>query len=163
MKKDEIRLVQYEGKVLRYAAKFSIPKYEADKNRQFIISFFLSDKTVKIFEPIQPNSGIQGGKFLERRIIRNPTTGKYFEENDFIIGQTVTIASTTFDLLGSDSFTTKYLKGEHDMHEMKSLEEVEHLLRECWKMVVVVEDFVVVVVVEILFFHFEKTQNTINF
>ena len=51
MKKDEIRLVKYEGKVLRYAATFSLPKYMADQTRQFIISFFLSDKTVKIFEP----------------------------------------------------------------------------------------------------------------
>ena len=130
IKKDEARLIQYDGKILRYAAKFTKPRYEADKTRQFIISYFLSDGTVKVFEPVQPNSGIQGGKYLERRIMRNPSTGKYFQENDIEIGKTVTIASTEFNILGCDDFTTKYMSGDMQLHEMKGIDEVEHLLRE---------------------------------
>ena len=130
VKKDERRLVQYEGKILRFRAKFTKPKYVCDHARRFIVSFFLADRTLKVFEPVVHNSGIQGGKFLDRRIMRNPATGKYFHEEDFIIGDKVTIASTEFELLGCDDFTTKFLNGEMELHEMKGIDEVEHLLRE---------------------------------
>ena len=129
IKKDEARLVQYEGKILRFAAKFTTHKYKADEQRQFIVSYFLSDGTIKVFEPIKPNSGIQGGKYLERRIMRNPATGFYFNENDFEVGKKITIASTEFELLGCDNFTKKYLSGDMVLHEMKGIDEVEHLLR----------------------------------
>jgi EF-hand domain-containing protein 1 len=130
IKKDEVRLVQYEGKILRFAAKFTKPRYIADQTRQFIVSYFLADGTVKVFEPVQPNSGQQGGKYLERRIMRNPATGKYFAEKDFTVGEKVTIASTEFQLLGCDNFTKKYLAGDLNLHEMKGIDEVENLLRE---------------------------------
>ena len=130
IKKDEKRLVQYEGKILRFQAKFTEPRYVSDHARRFIISFFLADRTIKVFEPVVHNSGIQGGKFLERRIMRNPATGKYFHEDDFAVGEKLRIASTEFELLGCDSFTKKFLNGEMELHEMKGIDEVEHLLRE---------------------------------
>ena len=40
IKKDEVRLVQYEGKILRFAAKFTTPRYVADQERK--CCFFLS-------------------------------------------------------------------------------------------------------------------------
>ena len=39
---------------------------------RFIISYFLSDDTILVFEPPQRNSGILGGKFLERGRIKKP-------------------------------------------------------------------------------------------
>ena len=130
IKKDEVRLVQYEGKILRFAAKFTTPKYVADQVRQFIVSYYLADGTVQVFEPVKPNSGQQGGKYLQRRIMRNPATGKYFQEEDFTVGEKVIIASTEFELLGCDDFTKRYLAGDMNIHEMKGIDEVEHLLRE---------------------------------
>ena len=41
-------------------------------DRLFIIAYFLSDDTVLVFEPPQRNSGIIGGKFLERRKVKKP-------------------------------------------------------------------------------------------
>ena len=40
--------------------------YEVDASRRFIISYYLSDDTVAVFEPPVRNSGVIGGKFLER-------------------------------------------------------------------------------------------------
>ena len=37
------------------------------RKRSFVLSCFLSDDTLAIFEPITKNSGIVGGKYLERR------------------------------------------------------------------------------------------------
>lgn len=45
---------------------------------RFIISYFLSDDTVLVFEPPQRNSGILGGKFLERGRIKKPDGINYF-------------------------------------------------------------------------------------
>lgn len=45
---------------------------------RFIISYFLSDDTILVFEPPQRNSGILGGKFLERGRIKKPDGVNYF-------------------------------------------------------------------------------------
>lgn len=45
---------------------------------RFIISYFLSDDTILVFEPPQRNSGILGGKFLERGRIKKPDSVNYF-------------------------------------------------------------------------------------
>lgn len=37
------------------------------RKRSFVLSCFLADDSVAIFEPIKKNSGIIGGKYLERR------------------------------------------------------------------------------------------------
>ena len=44
---------------------------------RFIISYFLSDDTIIVFEPPQRNSGILGGKFLERGRIKKPDDISY--------------------------------------------------------------------------------------
>lgn len=47
-------------------------RHESDRDRRFIVSYFLADDTVAIFEPPMRNSGIIGGKFLERSVVRKP-------------------------------------------------------------------------------------------
>ena len=36
------------------------------RGRSFIVSYYIRDFTIAVFEPPQRNSGIIGGKFLER-------------------------------------------------------------------------------------------------
>lgn len=62
-----------------------------------------------------PNSGIQGGKFLERMRILNssptPVDGSiYLEEGDFFVGAHLHVFSKIFHLLESDEFTLKYME-----------------------------------------------------
>lgn len=38
----------------------------ADAERRFVLSYFLADDTLSVFEPPVRNSGIVGGRFLER-------------------------------------------------------------------------------------------------
>ena len=43
-----------------------------DRERRFVISFYMADQTLSVYEPVLPNSGLQGGKFLERaRVYKN--------------------------------------------------------------------------------------------
>ena len=56
----------------------------------------LADDAISIFEPPAQNSGIVGGKFLERSVRNNPDTGKRFNFKDFYIGAIVKVNSYAF-------------------------------------------------------------------
>ena len=64
-----------------------------DATRRFVVAFELADDTVGVFEERVRNSGIWGGKFLERVPLKNEATGKPFVKQDFVVGQEITINS----------------------------------------------------------------------
>ena len=70
-KKDYIKLLENDHKVLRYEAVLETTNTE-DKGRKFIISYRLSDDSIGVYEPPMRNSGIIGGKFLENSRIAKP-------------------------------------------------------------------------------------------
>lgn len=39
---------------------------------RFVVSFFMADQTIAVYEPPQPNTGIPGGKFLKRGRVYKP-------------------------------------------------------------------------------------------
>lgn len=64
-----------------------------DEDRRFILSYFLSNDMISIFEKTTRNSGVIGGKFLEKSRVPKPgsTVDKpvYYSPADFAIGATV--------------------------------------------------------------------------
>lgn len=110
-KKDFIKLFDYEGKVLRFTAKFVNPKAE-DVDRRFVINFHLFDDTVSIHEPPQRNAGIVTGRFLEKGVHLNQKTGRLFEPADMIPGNIVKVFNHEFLMLDMDAFTSKFLLSE---------------------------------------------------
>ena len=60
MEKDKQGL---DSNVLRYMASLDTEK-AIDADRRFIVSYFLSDNTLSVYEPLVRNSGIIGGKFI---------------------------------------------------------------------------------------------------
>ena len=86
-----------------------------DEHRKFIISYYLSDDTMTIFEPPQRsaypdtpllhtalctcaphrNAGILGGKFLERMRVAKPDSPPdqpvFYRPQDFAIGTTIEV------------------------------------------------------------------------
>ena len=63
--------------MLRFVARMDTTR-PIDLDRRFIVSYFLSDDTILVFEPPQRNSGIIGGKFMERRRIKKPDEVSYY-------------------------------------------------------------------------------------
>lgn len=55
---------------LRFNAVFTSPKPE-DTKRKFIITYYLNDNSLQIYEPRCRNSGFSEGKFLERNSYKN--------------------------------------------------------------------------------------------
>ena len=50
---------------LRFNCIFACPKPE-DSNRKFILTYYLNDDSLQIYEPPTKNNGFWNGKFLER-------------------------------------------------------------------------------------------------
>jgi len=60
------KLFTNDQNVLRFEARM-ISESKEDNIRKFIISFFCGDDTIQIYQNADRNSGIWGGKFLERK------------------------------------------------------------------------------------------------
>lgn len=105
---DYRKLMEMEGVILRYEAKFVNPLSE-DVNRRFIISFYMNNDTIQIFEKFQGNSGFIGGNFLERSRQKNVNNGgRMFTPGDFKVGTRVTINRFEFDVVDEDLYTNRW-------------------------------------------------------
>eukprot|EP01052_Picozoa_sp_SAG31_P028147 SAG31_NODE_2692_length_5239_cov_52.795525_6_plen_160_part_00 len=148
--------MQYEGDILRFEAVM-VSSEPTDAQRKFIVSYYIRDFTLAIFEPPQRspatrnhtflrlpllsdlmiaivgnarNSGIIGGKFLDRTRVPNPAaqpraptpqawngsyritmeTPQYYEPKDLYIGAVLTVHHQDFHLYKCDLFTLNYME-----------------------------------------------------
>jgi len=114
-KKDFHKLMNNEKKVLRFVAQIVEDEKHvlttADMDRKFILSFFLSDDSISIFEPPARNSGIIGGKFLERGNIAKPNDPEdLYKSSDFFVGAKLVLYNRTFLLVEADNYTYNYME-----------------------------------------------------
>jgi hypothetical protein len=106
---DFFKYVDNDKKVLRYTARFNT-KVPEDVDRRHIISFYMADDTISIFEPAQKNSGILEGPFLERQKYKNvDNNNENITPTDMPIGGDIKINGWNFHIYGCDDYTTKYL------------------------------------------------------
>ncbi|XP_030055562.1 EF-hand domain-containing family member C2 isoform X2 [Microcaecilia unicolor] len=110
-----------ESHVLRFLA-ILITDNPIDKDRKFIVSYYLSDDTIQVFEPPQRNSGIISGKFLERIRIAKPgqetfksEMSEFFTAQDLFVGATVNLFGHIFHLVDADEYAFIYM--ENNAHE----------------------------------------------
>lgn len=85
-KYDFKRMMRFDGIAVRFSAVLNSDR-QLDRDRRFIISLFPSDDTISVFEPRQRNSGILGGKFMEKGRILKPDNKSYYQSADFHIGK----------------------------------------------------------------------------
>jgi hypothetical protein len=72
---DALKQSELDKIVFRWKAKFNMDNMEHagpdDSKRRFVISFYMVDQTLGIYEPPVSNSGFLGGKFLERQRVQS--------------------------------------------------------------------------------------------
>ena len=106
---DFFKYVDNDRKILRYTSRFNT-KIPEDEDRRFIISFYLADDTISVFEPAQKNSGFLEGPFLKRNKYKNVDNNMDFITPQHLpVGGNVRINGYSFHVLGCDDYTTKYL------------------------------------------------------
>lgn len=110
-------MLENDGKVLRFEAVMDSTKPE-DKNRRFIVSYRLSDDMITIHEPPVRNSGIIGGKFLERTRVAKPESSldrpDFYGPQDFYIGAGIQVFKHRFVISSADHFVLKYMEEHPD-------------------------------------------------
>lgn len=111
--KDMKKMFKQDMHILRFNAKL-VSTEPDDENREFIISFYCGDDSIQVYEVCDKNSGRIGGKFMERKKHKNPVTGGYYAEKDFLIGRTVFLGGFRFQLVSSDNYTEKYMEDNTD-------------------------------------------------
>jgi hypothetical protein len=111
-KKDVVKLIEKDGMILRFIAKFVDPIFQ-DKDRIFALCFYLADDTVSILEKFQRNSGFGAGRFLNRGRYRNDSAGgRYFEASDFAVGKQYVINKYKFVTLEADEYAINYMESQ---------------------------------------------------
>ncbi|KAI9000015.1 hypothetical protein BC832DRAFT_563307 [Gaertneriomyces semiglobifer] len=101
------------GLSLRFSARFHNPSI-IDSARRFIITLFLSDESLSIFEPPIRNSGIVGGKFLEKSRVKKPEGG-YYGMRDFYIGAVLTVNGFCFVVDGCDEGAKTFMEAHQEL------------------------------------------------
>lgn len=111
--RDINKLMNEVKRIMRFEARAKNSKKE-DENRRFIVGVFVADGSVGVWETKQRNSGHTEGKFAFKSQKKNTATGTWFKPSDFIVGETVEINSTPFQLLRADECTLSYMEDNCD-------------------------------------------------
>ncbi|XP_073330014.1 EF-hand domain-containing family member C2 [Pagrus major] len=113
MEKDRCGL---DSNVLNFHAKM-VTTDPVDRDRVFIISFYLCDDSISVFERPQKNSGVLGGKFLAGGRVKKPgqelfkrELPEYFAAQDLYVGATLCLNNKNFQLLDADEYTFNYME-----------------------------------------------------
>lgn len=111
------KFVEYDKFVLRFGAKL-ISYIKENCERKFIISYFLSDDTIQIYEVAARNSGFTGGEFSKRKKMVLPDQEKFmsgrpdlYQAQHLFIGSTIKLNDHIFHLVSSDEYTLRYMEG----------------------------------------------------
>ncbi|XP_005502918.2 EF-hand domain-containing protein 1 [Columba livia] len=131
-RKDIAKMLENDKKVLRYQVALESPNPE-DRKRRFILSYFLSDDMISIYEPPVRNSGIIGGKYLRKTRVAKPgsTTenATYYEPSDLIIGSTIEVFGHRFVITDADEYVLNYMESNAERFPAATLQSLRDHIR----------------------------------
>ena len=127
----------YADTVLRFKAKIckdetGHSRYtptESDEAREFIVSVYLADDTVAVFEPPDRKRQIVGGKFLERQECLKPNSPEKYEATDCFAGARIILFSRCFELVEADGYTYGFMERHGPSFPRSDVEQVVARLR----------------------------------
>ncbi|KAJ2996739.1 EF-hand domain-containing protein 1 [Globomyces sp. JEL0801] len=127
-KKDFIKMLENEHKILRFVARME-SKHKEDQDRRFVISYRLADDMMTIYEPPQRNAGILGGKFMERTRVLKPGSSlsdlsgpSYYDCTDLYLGVKIQVLSHTFILIDADEYVFNYMEAAGDRFKYSAVD-----------------------------------------
>lgn len=98
-------------------------RLEQERVRKVIIQYYLEDNSLKINEPTQRNSGIRQGKYLARgKVPHMQRENAYIMPEDLIVGESVYIYGTEFQILDCDDFTRNFYAQNFQIEQSEEIE-----------------------------------------
>mmetsp|Transcript_2187 Transcript_2187/g.5552 ORF Transcript_2187/g.5552 Transcript_2187/m.5552 type:complete len:646 (+) Transcript_2187:132-2069(+) len=132
-RRDMHRLMNKDKIILRFTVRMvdtDTHKHSPiDKQRRFVLSYFMMDDTIQVFEPPVRNSGIAGGKFLERQPVYKPNSEEVYTYTGLYVGATMEIYNRTFELCEADEYTYTYMENNKHVFIMADHEVLLKSLR----------------------------------
>ncbi|NXU49925.1 EFHC1 protein, partial [Turnix velox] len=133
-RKDICKMLENHHKVLRYQVTLESPNSQ-DKKRRFILSYFLSDDTISIYERPVRNSGIIGGKYLGRTRVAKPGStpenATYYEPSDLTIGSTIEVFGHRFVITDADEYVLNYMESNMESFPEATLQSLRDHFGKC--------------------------------
>ncbi|CCW70053.1 unnamed protein product [Phytomonas sp. Hart1] len=99
-----LKLTRLAHDVFRFLARIVNP-HPSDKDRKFIISYYLADDTVSVFELVIRNSGHVGGKIFARRGVEGVENPRKLQ-----VGHTIRLDGVEYLLEEMDQRTQNYIE-----------------------------------------------------
>ncbi|KAG8329790.1 EF-hand domain-containing member C2 [Homalodisca vitripennis] len=106
----------FDSHILRFGAQL-MTSTVTDSCRPFVISYYLSDDTISVYENAPVNSGYSGGMLISRRKImkpgENPMASQppaYYTHQDLYIGNTVCLENFNLKLVSADEYALRYME-----------------------------------------------------
>ncbi|KAJ3076360.1 EF-hand domain-containing member C2 [Podochytrium sp. JEL0797] len=112
--KTDHKMMEHDGICLRFLGVLQTTK-QVDADRKFVISMYPVDGSVSVFEPHQRNSGIVGGKFLEKARIKRPDGDTFYEAGDFFLGAQLKFHQHPFLLAGADDYAIEFMQNHPEI------------------------------------------------
>ncbi|WIA37576.1 hypothetical protein OEZ86_014482 [Tetradesmus obliquus] len=130
-KKDMHKLMNKDKIILRFTARMTPGSSvsHADAGRRFVLSYFMMDDSLLIFEPPVRNSGIIGGKFLERQRVYKPQSEEIYTYKDLYVGGQLEVFTRSFELLDADEYTYTYMENNKHIFIMADADAILSSLR----------------------------------
>ncbi|KAF6719515.1 EF-hand domain-containing family member C2 [Oryzias melastigma] len=115
-KKNLQTFLEKDSIVLTFQAKMMSDDAD-ERKRTFVISFYLCDDTMSVYELSKKNSGMLGRKFLRRGDVKKPgqelfksKPSERYTAQDLYVGAALHISGHTFMLVNADEYTLKYME-----------------------------------------------------
>jgi Ca2+-binding EF-hand superfamily protein len=100
-----------DKKILRFVAQLDTCAPE-DRERLFIVSYYLADDTIIVYEPPARNSGVMGGKWMERCRVKIPGSNDFYTARDLCVGSTIEFRKHRFTLIEADEYTLNFMENK---------------------------------------------------
>eukprot|EP00051_Salpingoeca_urceolata_P022734 m.376819 g.376819 ORF g.376819 m.376819 type:complete len:817 (-) comp20017_c10_seq12:104-2554(-) len=98
-----------ENSAFRFTARLNSSS-PLDADRRFVVTFYLADDSIAIFESKVNNSGFKGGKFLERRPVKHPDGNGNYLPTDLYIGAEIDVLRHKFVLTDADEYSLTFME-----------------------------------------------------
>ena len=131
---DYDKFVRLDGKMLRFTSKM-VTKSIENLERTFIITYYLSNDTIAVFEIPRRNSGFAGGQFLHPQRFFLPGQDltaaerpKQYTPQHLYIGARLNLNSHIFQIVGADDFALEYMEQHRNQFPFS---DVNVILQKC--------------------------------